>query len=865
LYNEEAKNVELIICIKSQLIILLLFAFFYPEIRNLCAVIKRSLLTKLFLIGMKKIFSFIIFSFLLLPLMAAQSISGKIVDATTQSPLGFVNVAIYKQNSKVPVTGITTDAGGNFTIPSVASGKYILRVSYVGYNPLGLPLNLSEAPLNLGVLKLVENNKILAEVEVIGQGSQMKFDIDKKVFTVDQNIAAAGGSATEVLQNIPSVDVDNEGNVSLRNNANVEVWINGKPSGLTVDNRAQVLQQMPAESIESIEIMTNPSAKFNPEGTAGIINLVLKKNRKAGYYGSVSTGLMIPDGGKLGGSLGASLNYSSSKIDAYANVGYRGMGMQGNGWNERTNYNVADTTLLRQDNTSDRAFHGLFMRAGVDFHLNDKNTLSLSGFGMNGGGTSTTKINYMLTDLSNDSVMQNYNRTNTETGDRPGYNLNLDYRHDFDKKDTYLTTSLSYSGSTRGGDSRYIQNDNLSAYKSDITQTADNTNKELQFKLDYTNKLSENSKLEAGWQSNKQNRLSEATAYDNLHAVDLPAYLNDFDYNEQIHAAYLTFGNRFNKLSVQAGLRAEYMWKQSEYTSSISTQKLKPQTYFELFPSMYLAYTLPKNNELQLNYTRRVNRPRGRQINPFRDFSDSTNISYGNSELSPEFSSSMELNYLKNWDNHSMSASAYYRFTDNVIENVRFMNAGVMESTYMNVAKSQNTGLELVAKNRLFTILNLTSSVNLYYSKMDSSVYVNPYNTLLSTTIPGQDSFSWSARIMANLMFSKTFSGQISGGYEAPELIAQGKENASYSIDMGLRKTFYDRKLSLNLMVRDLLNSRSHSSTTWGDGFYQRSESSFHGRLVGVTVSYNFGNMKPKQKEKKTEEAAPDMNMEGME
>jgi len=825
---------------------------------------KRSLLITLFFIGMKKIFSFILFSLLMLPLMAAQIISGKIVDATTQSPLGFVNVAIYKLNSKVPVTGITTDVSGAFTIPTVAKGKYILRVSFVGYNPLSLPLTLTEAPLNLGVLQLVENNKVLAEVEVIGQGSQMKFDIDKKVFTVDQNIASAGGSATEVLQNIPSVDVDNEGNVSLRNNANVEVWINGKPSGLTVDNRAQVLQQMPAESIESIEIMTNPSAKFNPEGTAGIINLVLKKNRKAGYYGSVSTGLMIPDGGKLGGSLGASLNYSSSKIDAYANIGYRAMGMQGNGWSERTNYNGVDTSLLRQDNVSDRSFHGLFMRAGVDYHFNDKNTLSLSGFGMNGGGTSTTEINYMLTDLSNDSVMKKYSRNNTETGDRPGYNVNLDYRHDFDKKDTYLMTSVSYSGHTRGQDTRYIQNNLMGNDKSDITQSMEGENKELQFKADYTNKLNENSKLEAGWQSNLQNRLSISSAIDNFKNIGIPEYFNDFDYNEQIHAAYATYGNRFDKLSVQAGLRAEYMWKQSTNTSANGIQKLDPKTYFELFPSMYIAYSLPKNNEFQLNYTRRVNRPRGRQVNPFRDYSDSTNISYGNSELSPEFSSSMEFNYLKNWDNHSLSTSAYYRFTDNVIENVRFMNEGTMESTYMNVTKSQNTGLELVAKNRLFTILNLTSSVNLYYSKMDSSVYVNPYYPLLSTTIPGQDSFSWSARIMANLMFSKTFSGQISGGYEAPELIAQGKENASYSIDMGLRKTFFDRKLSLNLMVRDLLNSRSRSSTTWGDGFYQRSESSFHGRLVGLTVSYNFGNMKPKQKDKKAIEESPDMNMEGM-
>src|SRR5690606_6674167 len=219
-------------------------------------------------------------------------IRGKIVDESTNRPLDFVNVALLTEGNPAPTTGVVSDEDGNFYLPNVPNGKYTLRISFVGYNPIELPLNLSDKELNMGLIKLREDSKTLNEVQVVGQGSQMRFEIDKKIFTVDQNISAAGGSATEVLQNIPSIDVDNEGNVSLRNSTSVEVWINGKPSGLTADNRAQILQQMPAESIESIEIMTNPSARYNPEGTSGIINLVLKKNRKAGYYGSVSAGSM---------------------------------------------------------------------------------------------------------------------------------------------------------------------------------------------------------------------------------------------------------------------------------------------------------------------------------------------------------------------------------------------------------------------------------------------------------------------------------------------------------------------------------------------------------------------------------------------
>ena len=348
----------------------------------------------------------------------------------------------------------------------------------------------------------------------------------------------------------------------------------------------------------------------------------------------------------------------------------------------------------------------------------------------------------------------------------------------------------------------------------------------------------------------------------------MPSYKNDFDYKEQIHAAYLTYGDRIGKLSIQGGLRAEYLIKESantavsKYSNVDTTQVIKTPSSIQLFPSMYLSYTLPNNNELQLNYTRRVNRPRGRQINPFRDFSDSTNISYGNPDLSPEYSSSLEFNYLKTWDNHSISTSAYYRFTDNVIEDVHFVTNGVMESTYMNIAKKQNTGVEIVAKNRLFTILNLTSSVNLYYNKMDATVYTNPYNSAISTTIPEQSNFTWSANILANFMFSKTFSGQVTGDYSAPTIIAQGIESPEYSINLGLRKTFLDKKLSLNFMANDIFDMNRERTITSGTGFYQKSESYFHGRMIGLSVSYNFGNMKPKPTDMKKKGSSPDMNMD---
>lgn len=820
----------------------------------------------------KKFLLFVGLLFITLPAFSEMAIKGTILDAGNQTPMEFVNVTLYKPGSETPVVGVTSDKDGVFFLPAVEKGKYILKLSFVGYNTVSQPVEITAKAVNVGIIKLTQNSESLKEVEVVGQGSQMHFEIDKKVFSVDQNIAASGGSASDVLKNIPSVTVDNQGNVSLRKDGNVEVWINGKASGLTADNRAQVLQQLPAESIQSIEIMTNPSAKYNPEGSAGIINIVLKQNRKAGYYGSLTAGIVYPDGGKVGSNLGASVNYSSSKFDAYINLGYRAMNFNGGGKTDRLNFAGNETTLLSQNNSMQTSYSGLFMRAGVDYHLDLKNTLSLSGFGMNGSGNQNTLTHYTLSNyisFSNALLLRDYTRNNISDGYRPSLDMNMDYKHDFDKKGSNLMASLAYSYHNRGGITNYIQQDVLTNAKSNISQNTDGKSKTYDFKVDYTKKFNENNKLEAGWQSTLNNRLSASSGVDSLAKngpSNIPSYYNSFDYNEQIHAAYLTYGSKIDKLTFQIGARTELLLKESTNTTkkgntnSDTTQTIPSKSFFHIFPSFYLSYSLPHDAELQFNYTNRVNRSRGQQINPYRDYSDSTNISYGNPDLLPQYSSSLELNYIKSWGAQSLSGSLYYKYTDNVVQNVRFLHNGVMESTYMNIAKSQNSGLELIAKNRLFKILSLTSSLNMYYSQLNASVYTNPYNPTITTTIPEQSNFSWSGNIMANFMLSKTFSGQITGEYDSPRLIAQGTRNASYSIDFGIRKTFLNRKFSLSLNVRDLLNSDRERSSTSGAGFSQTTENYFHGRMGMLTLSYNFGNMKPKPSEmKKQATSAPDM------
>ena len=795
---------------------------------------------------MKKLILFSLFIVFTVAVHAAVTIQGRIIDAGTQQPIEFVTVSIYNPATSKNLAGALTNQDGVFNIASVANGTYELRISFVGYSPFNKEFNVNGSDVRFGNIPLTEDSKMLKEVQVVGQGSQMRFDIDKKVFSVDQNIAAAGGSATDVLQNIPSVDVDNDGNISLRNNASVEVWINGKPSGLTADNRAQVLQQMPAENIESIEVMTNPSAKFNPEGTAGIINLVMKKNRKAGYYGSLSAGATLQNG-KPGSNAGASINYNVGKFDVFANLGYRRM--VGNGWGltERTNYNNGDSTLLNQNSKTEFKMGGVFFRAGVDYHLDSKNTIGINGFGHNGMPDMYSNTDYLLTRKATNAKLRDYSRENNASDQHKGYNVNLYHRIDFDKKGSNLMTNLSYSEHGNLGNQRYTQLDRLAAANNqDITQIADGNSNTIELKTDYTKKFTDNNRLELGWSSIWNDRLSNASGTDNFNNKDIPEYYNVFDYAEQIHAGYATYGTRIDNFSVQAGVRGEYFRKDITSTSSRESIKLDPQSYFKVYPSVYLSYSLPNNNEVQLNYTRRVDRPRGRMVNSFRDYSDSTNISYGNPLLMPEMTSAFELNYIKNWDNHTLSSSIYYRLNNDDIERVSFLRNGVMESTFMNLTKEHDMGVELVAKNRLFKILNLTSSLNFYYNKLDASVYTNELYPEVRVVLPAHENFSWDGRVIANLMLSPTFSGQVTGQYRSERLTPQGKQLDSYSMDLGLRKSFFEKKFSVNFNVRDLFDSRKFRSVTSGEGFYQYSENKRMGRMFGLTLTYNFGNTKPK-------------------
>lgn len=807
-----------------------------------------------------------VFLFLLLILTAELShaaiVKGSIVDEKNNA-LDYVNVTLTSLSDKTDLYGAISDVDGNFTISSVPVGEYELSVSFIGYTTVTRKVSVKTLNdnVNVGKLRLSEDAQVLEAVEVVGQASQMRFDIDKKVFNVDQNLASSGASATDMLENIPSIDVDNDGNVSLRNNSSVEIWINGKPSGLTEDNRAQILEQMPAGSIQAVEVITNPSAKFNPEGTAGIINLVLKKERNAGYYGSGNGGVNYNVGGVPGGNLGLNFNYNSTIVDFYANLGIRYHDNRSGRYSDRYSFapgtEHADTlSFLNTSTNGKRNFLGLFGRVGVDFHIDKRNTISLSGMGHGGWNHSDELNRYtQYSWLDGDTTL--YNRSNLRNGMFPSYSVAIDYVHEFDDKGSDLRANVEYSGHQNSGDYFYTQKSirgNMADYNQ--IQRKDGKNQSAIAKVDYTQKFGGNMKLETGVYGSWQQRISPSRTWDEQpDGSRLLTQFNDFDYNELIAALYATYGAKFGNLSFSAGLRGEYTATQvGTRDSETAAYEITDRHYWQLYPTAFISYAFPNDHELQANYTRRIQRPRGRQLNAFRNVSDSTNIEFGNPLLHPEISSAVELNYIKTWENHALTAGLYYRYTNNQIERVRYLDENnVMNTTFENISKRQSLGLELVAKNKVAKWLNLTTTVNCFYSALNDVYYDTDMDGIADLLYEAQQNFAWNARVMANFLIPMGFSAQLTAQYRSPDIVAQGKSAHQYSIDLGVRKSFLNRKLNLSLSVRDLLNSRKWVNTTWGDNFWQYSEFSPRGTMISLSITYNFGNQKLGSKAKRND------------
>ena len=792
----------------------------------------------------------------------AGTISGKMIDGENNEPLSFATVAVMHAGSTTPIAGCTSDDEGNFIVTGLKEGNYTVKFSFVGYlsESREVSINKLKNRISLGKIVLKGDRKMLKEVVVTEQRSQMSFEIDKRVFTVDQSIASTGGSASDVLVDIPSVEVSNEGVVSLRGSESVTIWINGKSSGLTSDNQGDILQQMPAGSIEKIEVITNPSAKHSPEGTAGIINIILKRNRKAGYYGSVQGG-----GDSKGGyNAGANINVSSGKFDAYGGLNYRNMSFENDGY---TNTRYFDSnSFQKQNNSGSHNPNNIFGRAGFTWRFTDKDDIYANLMGMYGSGKHKNNIVAESGELNADGSFGEPNRRITRNTSQEGsprmYNVELGYTHRW--SDThFIDFSVGHHVWGQDRDATYLQTteilgDNPVTHKSYQFQDGESKNASTEVKLDYEYKINENNRIEAGYKGDFSDDRSPVITYNDeshsMESLDKGLY-NKFRYKQDTHALYATYSGRTGKFGYQIGLRGEY-WNVKTRSHGYAEEQngqlpgYISKDFFKLFPSAFISYEISEGQEIQVNYTRRLRRPWGGQLNSFQNISDSTNISFGNPGLTPEYSNAYELNYLKNWKNHTLSISGYYRTTDDVIERISYSEGRVIYTTSENVASTQSAGLEIVGKNKLFRVLDLTTTVNLFYYKLDAFKYI-----INNQEITGEadENFSWNARMTASCMLPWGITMQLTGRYNAKRIVAQGYREPNYAVDLGLRKMF-NKNWSISVNARDLLDSRGWHNVT-ENGFFRRdSKNSRGGRTFGVTLTYSFGNMKAQMPKRKPQE-----------
>lgn len=771
------------------------------------------------------------------------AVSGRLIDAANNQPLPFATVALIKKSDNMPAKSIQTDMDGRFKLDNVADGLYLFRATYVGYTSFSKDSLLIGAKKRVYVfanIKLRETKGLLKEVTVKAQRSAIQLGVDKKVFSVDQSLVSQGGSATDLLSNVPSVQVDVDGNLNLRGSSNVRVLINGKPSALTGTSVADILQSIPASAIENIEVITNPSSKYDAEGQSGIINIVLKKNVRLGTNGSAS----FSAGNQKTYNGNINLAYQTKKINIYGNYSYRRANRVGNGYTNKSSIDSLNRSIY-QNQIADQnySFNGSNIRAGIDINLDPKTTLSFSG---NANIRNRVRNQYGSTNIYTDGVLSqltNQNTTAHGTGNR-NLDYNADFEHRYKKQGEVLTANIGYSTDKEGSNdlqtidyTTYTTPQSFSRHLQTNANNSDGHNLNLQ--LDFTKPLNHNNKLEAGYrstfsESNTNNDVDSLLTAPDTYAVD-HNLTNHFLYQEQVHAVYGNYQQQFGNFGIQAGVRLE----DAHIRTLLRDSSIRhSQDYFRIYPSLFLSEKLNENETLQLSYTRRVSRPRDRQIIPFLDKSDPYNYQQGNPDLKPEDTHSFELSYIDYWKTLTLTSSIYYRLTNDNIERIRVpLTATVNEMTYANIANTQNAGFELIARVNATQNIDVTANVNAYYRYLQGDI---------SRGLAPSSGYAWNANLTANLKPIKKLGIQLRGDYQAPQVITQGHQRAMAGLDAGLR---YDitKKLNISGNVRDVFDSRKWGSiidnTLGRYPYHSESVRRFQSRVMVFTLGYHFGSM----------------------
>ncbi len=787
-------------------------------------------------------------------------IKGQVLDEATQEGLEFATIAIYSKKDSSVTGGAITDMEGKFVVKT-KPGKLYAVVEFLGYekqvvDPIPIDrekMKSGDRSVDLGTIVLNASGVLMEEVEIRAEKSETQFSLDKKVFNVGKDLANKGGTAEEILDNVPSVTVDVEGNVSLRGREGVRILIDGKPSGLTTGETSS-LRQIPANMIDKVEVITNPSARYEAEGMAGIINVVLKKDKRSGFNGSfdVTGGLPAVAG------LGANLNYRKGKINWFANYGLNYQRGPGGGSLFRETQLGDAIQYLDQNRDMERGGLNNTFRFGMDYYFKEKESLTGAfqyRFSDEDNFATMTYKDYLGTPSN---LIQSSIRTDDEIEEESALQYSLNYRKEFSNREHTLNASIQYEDELETEGSTLIEDvtDVKTNSVSQINQRSNNSEgtKTWLFQVDYVKPLGKKDhKYELGARTTLR-EVSNDYLVEEQNAegewFNLEGLSNDFLYDEKIYAAYGQYGNRFGKFSFQVGLRAEY--------TDIKTELLQTneENYIDtlnFFPSVFLNYEFKEGNSLQTSYSRRVRRPGFWELNPFFTFSDRRNFFSGNPNLKPEFTDSYEINYLRFWDKATFSGGIYYRHTKGVIQRLKTFRVDTLYVPEVeqllidtiivtgvtqpeNLTTADDFGFDFNISYSGIKWLRLDWNLNMFRSITDGTNFDSSFEA---------DTYTWTSRLTSRITFWKDANLQIRGNYRAPRETTQGKRKSILSVDLGVSKDFLPSKnLTATISVRDLFNSRKRRYEVFGPNFYEEGDFQWRARMASLTLSYRVNQKK---------------------
>ena len=773
------------------------------------------------------------------------SVEGTVIDLASRRPIEFATISLISLGDSSQSFQTVSDKKGRFRIEGADTGYYILRSSFIGYTIQNSPAfhikNMGEN-YQFGNIELVSATGTLEGITVTARRQSLVTGIDRKVYNVDQDIMSRSGSASDILKNIPSVEVDIEGEVLLRGSGDVMILINGKPSPLMGRSRADILQQLPANTIERIEVITNPSARYRPDGVSGIINIVLKKNTKNGFNATLNANA----GNRDRYNTGINLNYRPKKINLFANYNYRR--------DTRLRYTdlsrqYTDTItgdysgFFRQQSNQRNRPRGHLASAGFDYSLSEQSSFGISG---NIFYRKQVKNDFTYNHFFNDQdqLTEQFERVRYGPEDEKERAFSVFFTHKFKGDEHELHIEFNNDRSEEIEDNEFTnifyvpRSDKL--YDNTLTTVIDREN---QLTIDYSRPLGESAALEIGYDG--QYDLSDLDFYGEYYDTIQRSFVKDlarsnqFIFNQDINAIYSTIKKSFEKWSFSTGLRAEWVKNQGRL---ITLDSLVKNRYFKIYPTIHLAYSPASGREFQLNYSKRVNRPDADELNPFPEYRDPRNLQSGNPALLPEIIHSVEFGFKWQYRKISFVPSIYYRQKVNGYTNVtKTLDDTILLTRRENLARDRSAGLELIFSARAGSWFSTNLSSNIFYNRIEAATA--GFNASRSI-------FSMSTNFSANFNITKTTMAQVGTNYRSARLTAQGKTYPTTVFNLGIRQDMLQNKLSVNLTVSDLFSSLKQRNELETNRFRQTARNRRDGRVIYLGASFRFGILKKEKEEK---------------